>query len=631
MNFDDILLEILDKLIWGEKVDIEVYCKKYPQFKDAILDKFRAAEFIKKNFREDDLEGKRLGEYIILQELGRGGMGVVFLGINPALARLTAIKILSPAFIQDKKALKNFQEEAKTIAKFNHPNIVPIYSIGNEKGVYFIAMGYISGQSLKVIIEMLKNKRHGEQLKAIAIKEFLNTSPVEGQNILQKSISLKRNFNFWNMTYFQFVATIGAEIADALSYAHQNGIVHGDLKPSNVLLTNEAIPMVVDFGLSRDITKFASLKKDGFSGTLVYAAPEQIKDNIINEKTDIWSIGVTLYELLSFRNPFMDATVKKIVYRILNPYPTSLKKFDKNITAELEAIVFKCLERKPEDRYKNIIELSQDLKNYLEGKPVKAKPVGVIGKTRKWIKRHPVLSVFIYIFFVSAIIGSFLTYKTYTASLLKQGSVISGYGGEENYKKAILCYEKALFLSSNLPFMSKIREEAFEKIGVMYSGLKQKDRAIQYYQKSLEVNPKNLWALRGMATIYMFSGKYKESLECQKRILSINPNDVVAITSYSRLLCQLDESDNALNFLAAKCKLPQIRENNMIKFAIYVALSHIIKPASDATVDFDKIINVLESRGFDKEYIKSVIDYIIKYNSLQKSVSDNINKSILKT
>ena len=126
MNFDDVLLEILDKFIDGKGVDINSYCQKYPEHRDAILAKFRTAEFIKKSFKDENLSRKTLGDYLILQELGRGGMGIVFLGIQPTLSRLTAIKVLSPSFSIDEDTLKTFQEEAKTIAKFNHPNIVPI-------------------------------------------------------------------------------------------------------------------------------------------------------------------------------------------------------------------------------------------------------------------------------------------------------------------------------------------------------------------------------------------------------------------------------------------------------------------------------------------------------------------------
>lgn len=393
MSFDDLLLEILDKFIENGRVDIEEYCKKYPQYKDALLDKFRTAEFIRKNLREEDLSGKKLGEYLILQELGRGGMGIVFLGIQPALSRLTAIKVLPPSFAQDKDALRNFQEEAKIIAKFNHPNIVPIYSISDERGMYYIAMGYISGLSLKSIVDILKINKNPGKIRATVIKEILQAPPAEKQDISQKSITLKRGFKFWDMPYFKFVATIGAEISDALSYAHQNSIIHGDLKPSNMLLTNEAIPMVLDFGLSQNIKKLASSKSTEFSGTLAYAAPEQIKNNTINEKTDIWSLGVTLYELLTFKNPFLDKTVKKTADRISKGNLTPLRTYNKKIPIELEAIILKCLENKPENRYGSISEVAQDLNNYLELRPIKAKPDDIIKRIQKAIRRKPWIAV----------------------------------------------------------------------------------------------------------------------------------------------------------------------------------------------------------------------------------------------
>ncbi|HEC92834.1 MAG TPA: serine/threonine protein kinase, partial [Candidatus Atribacteria bacterium] len=246
MDFDNILLEILNEFIKNENIDIEKYCNRYPQYKDALLDKLIIAKLIKQSFREEDLSGKKLGDYILLQELGRGGMGIVFLGIQPALSRLTAIKILPPSLTHNKEALKNFREEAKIIAKFNHPNIVPIYSIGNERGVNYIAMSYINGLSLKDIIEKIKDRKNIDTLKASNILNILQEGTVKKQKISQESITLERSPEFWNKSYFDFIATIGAEIADALNYAHRNGIIHGDIKPSNILLTKNAIPMIVD-------------------------------------------------------------------------------------------------------------------------------------------------------------------------------------------------------------------------------------------------------------------------------------------------------------------------------------------------------------------------------------------------
>ena len=392
MNLDDIILEIIERLSVDKQFDIEEYCKKYPDYKNDIINKLNVANFLKHNLGEEDFSGKKLGEYVILQEIGRGGMGIVFLGIHPGLSRLTALKILPPTFMADKESLDNFQNEAKVIAKFNHPNIVPVYSISQEKGLYYIAMGYIDGPSLKQTIEVLPKDKQAHNLKAIDIKNITN---IKNKASSEQSITLKRKPEFWDKSYFQFVATMGSEIADALSYVHENGIVHGDLKPSNILLTNDAIPMVVDFGLARDITKDVLSTSKEFTGTLAYAAPERIKENIINEKVDIWSLGVILYESLTLKNPFSENTVKKTAEKILKSCPLPLRHYNKRIPIELEAIVLKCLENKPENRYESVKELSKDLNNYLESRPIKAKPDWIIKRTKKAIIRKPVIAALI--------------------------------------------------------------------------------------------------------------------------------------------------------------------------------------------------------------------------------------------
>src|SRR3989338_6687038 len=510
MDFDSLLLEILDEFIDGRKVDIEKYCKRYPEHRDAVLSKFKTAEFLKKNFHEEELNGKQLGEYIILQELGRGGMGIVFLGIQPALSRLSAIKILSPSFSHDREALKNFEEEAKTIATFSHPNVVPIYSFSDEKGVRYIAMGYISGRSLKNIIEALKPNKQPDKLKAVTIREILQEPLAKDHDISQKNITVKRDPKFWEKSYFQFVATIGAEIADALSYAHQNGIVHGDLKPSNILLTIEAIPMVADFGLSRNIKELASSKNNEFAGTLIYAAPEQIRENLLNEKTDIWSLGVTLYELLTFKNPFADKTIKKTADKILKGNPILLRSYNKKIPLELEAIVLKCLELSPKNRYESLSELSKDLKNYLESRPIKAKPIGAVGRVSKWIRRQPVLASFAASLSLSTVIASIVIYVLMVETLINSAGKLQSRGLLEEAEKT---YKQALALSLRGPFMKSIRGRALLSLGDIYSSyendkeLPEKreflEKALGYYNESLQIDhPLYMAALNSAAGCY---------------------------------------------------------------------------------------------------------------------------------
>jgi len=612
MDFDNLLLEILDGFIEGKKVDVEAYCEKYPEHRDAILSKFKTAEFLKRNFHEDDFNGKQLGEYIIFQELGRGGMGIVFLGIQPALSRLSAIKILSPGFSQDHEAIKNFQEEAKTIAKFSHPNIVPIYSINDEKGMRYIAMGYISGRSLKNIIETLRTNNQAEKLKAASVREILQEPLAKNHDISQKNITLKRDIKFWNKSYFQFVATIGAEIADALSYAHQSGIIHGDLKPSNILLTNEAIPMVADFGLSRNIKELASSKNNEFAGTLVYAAPEQIKENILNEKTDIWSLGVTLYELLAFKNPFTDKTIKKTADKILKGNLVPLRTCNKKIPAEMEAIVLKCLELNPKNRYETLSELSQDLNNYLASRPIKAKPMGAIGRVGKWVRRQPILASFVTGFFLSIVIVSIFAYFLKVEALVDSGIKLHSSG---SFEKAEKTYKEALTLSLKVPFTKAARVKIFHCLGDLYSrpgsSKESLGKALEYYNQSLEIDPNNRGALNSAASLYEDFGNYTEAFKYHKRLLDIckPPLCGLPIWHYAGLLRRLGRTKEALEFLGNHYK--DAGEDPLVKGEIGNTLDDLIKSSANKLVPittYDQVRQILMKHGFDEKYVESFIE-----------------------
>lgn len=611
MEFDNILLEILDEFIDGKKVDIEEYCKRYPDHREAILSKFQTAEFLKKNFHEEDLSGKQLGEYMILQELGRGGMGIVFLGIHPALSRLSAIKILSPSFSHDKESLKNFEEEAKTIAKFSHPNIVPIYSISDEQGMRYIAMGYISGWSLKNIIETLRTNKQPDKLKAAAIREILQKPLAKDHDISQKNITLKREDKFWNKSYFQFVATIGAEIADALSYAHQNGIVHGDLKPSNILLTAEAIPMVADFGLSRNIKELASSKNNEFAGTMVYAAPEQIRNNALNEKTDIWSLGVTLYELLTFKNPFVDKTIKKTAAKILKGNPAPLRLYNKKIPIELEAIVLKCLELNPNTRYESLSDLSKDLSNYLGSRPIKAKPIGFVRRVGKWMRRQPVLASSITGLFLATVIASILIYISMIETLVNSAVRLQGRGFFQEAEKK---YNDALSLALTWPFMKTVRVKALAGLGAMYSRTENSkellEKALKYYNESTAIDPNNYVTLNDLAHTHESLGNYTAAIECYKRMLNISkpPQSVLAIWNYAGLLRRLGRTEEALEFLGKHYK--EVKTDPLVKGEVGSVLDSLIESSTyklRPITTYDQIRQILVQYGFDAEYIEDFI------------------------
>lgn len=502
-------------------------------------------------------------------------------------------------------------------------------------------MGYVPGPSLKDILIKLQTTPSVDplRLKAASIRELLLAPSVEQNDISQRSISLKRELKFWDKTYLQFVLTIAAEIASALSYAHQNGIIHGDIKPSNILLTNEGIPLIADFGLSKDFKDFASPKDNEFTGTLVYAAPEQIKENITNEKTDIWAIGVTLYELTTFRNPFRESTIEKTAQKISKGNSVPLRGANKKIPPEVEAIVNKCLELKPENRYASIADLSDDLRNYLGSKPIKAKPVNIIGRTHKWSKRHPAGATFSIIFLLIILSFSYLSYCMKINKLITEAQDLQHAGHSQ---RSIKIYEEVLKSSTAFPPMTKMREQAFLGLAQMYDYEKKSEKALKYFEKCLDINPNNVDALNGIKFLYEDLGLYDEVIktyerllqltsgvsiyfmsypdllqklgkvdkasEVYKRLLERAPYDSNVIYEYSKFLRDIRHTEEAIKFLAQKCKFEGIGNDALIQLEIYNYLKDAIKMGSPFIDDFNKAEKFLISKGFDKEYANLFIE-----------------------
>ncbi|BBM85077.1 serine/threonine protein kinase [Candidatus Uabimicrobium amorphum] len=282
------------------------------------------------NFAVEKTGHVQFGRYRIIGEIGRGGMGRVFKAHDPQLDREVALKVLRYGEGASDKDIERFLREAKTTAKLRHPNIVALYDIGNEDDQNFFIMDFISG------------------------------------------VSLKRFVQNYSLTISQIVS-IMIKVAEAIGYAHSCGVIHRDLKPSNIMLTENREPKVMDFGLAK-ISAHESISKTGdVLGTPAYMSPEQAKSEIIDKRTDIYSLGVTLYELLGGRPPFVGSSYLDVLYQVVHHEPTPLRSLTSQVSPILDAICLKCLEKNPRKRYQDAAELIADLQNFLDNKPVLAK------------------------------------------------------------------------------------------------------------------------------------------------------------------------------------------------------------------------------------------------------------------
>jgi tetratricopeptide (TPR) repeat protein len=340
-----------------------------------------------------DAEG-RLGDFRILREVGRGGMGVVYEAEQISMGRRVALKVLPFAAVMDPRHLQRFKNEARAAGSLQHPNIVPVYIVGSERGVHYFAMQFIEGQTLAALIRQLRQSASPEEATtAYSPADGLGnptaaTAPAARQSTLANSTPPK------GRQHFRQVAEWGEKAAEALDHAHHTGIVHRDVKPSNLMLDSRGDLWLTDFGLARVQQGEADLTITGdLVGTLRYMSPEQAlaKRVLIDHRTDVYSLGVTLYELLTLEPVFAGGDRHELLRQIAFEEPRPPRRLNRAIPVELETIVQKAIEKNPQDRYATAKDMADDLRRYLEDQPIRARRPGVVKRARGWARRHKAL------------------------------------------------------------------------------------------------------------------------------------------------------------------------------------------------------------------------------------------------
>jgi serine/threonine-protein kinase len=274
-----------------------------------------------------------LDRYEVGRLLGAGGMAEVFEGRDRLLARRVAIKVLQAQFARDPSFLIRFKREAQAAASLSHPNIVGVYDTGTEDGTHFIVMEYVEGRTLKDVIR------------------------AEGP------------------LYPERAAEVCADVCSALIAAHARGLIHRDIKPGNVMLTPEGKVKVMDFGIARATTSETITQTAAVVGTAQYISPEQAQGQTVDYRSDLYSVGCCLYEMLTGTVPFTGATPVAIAYRHVREDPTPPRMLNPDVPAPLEAITLKAMSKLPDNRYQTAAEMHDDLERFRNGQPVHATPL----------------------------------------------------------------------------------------------------------------------------------------------------------------------------------------------------------------------------------------------------------------
>ncbi len=341
------------------------------------------------NWPEDDLPGAptRLGDYRIKHEIGRGGMGIVYAAEQISLGRPVALKTLPFAAVLNQTQVARFKNEAQAAASLHHPNIVPVYGVGCERGVHYFSMQLIEGQSLEEAIAQLRDQSDPAATVGAPAHETDAVSPNRTTAVNHFSCTIK---SIRHRDFARSVARIGQQAAQALHYAHENGVIHRDIKPSNLLLDSEGKLWITDFGLARVVDASNLTVSGDMLGTARYMSPEQAggRQHEVDYRSDIYSLGITLYELLTLQPAFQAATRQEIVQRVATETPTRPRKLNPAIPMDLETVVLKAIERRRDDRYHSAAELAEDLENFVEGRAPRAKRPGIHDRAMRWAAQH---------------------------------------------------------------------------------------------------------------------------------------------------------------------------------------------------------------------------------------------------
>ncbi len=352
----------------------------------------------------EEFTAKPIGDFQIVGELGRGGMGVVYEAIQLSLGRHVALKVLPFASGLDEVRLQRFRNEAHAAAALHHTNIVPVYAVGSDRGLHYYAMQKIDGCSLAELIEGMReaNSNHSPigQAQGAKVERLDSDSrettrrfhdPSTKRVAIEQHSTLLSESSSNRRRYYQSMVRMTLQAALAIEHAHQYGIIHRDIKPANLLLDSVGKIWVADFGLAQVQNEASQLTHSGDPlGTLRYMSPEQAvgQRSELDHRTDIYSLGVTLYELLTLQPAIVGEGYRELLNKVAAHEPVSPRTIDPALPIELDTIVRKAIAKTPDDRYATAQALANDLQAWLDDKPIAARPPSLMERLSKWRRRN---------------------------------------------------------------------------------------------------------------------------------------------------------------------------------------------------------------------------------------------------
>jgi tetratricopeptide (TPR) repeat protein len=393
--------ELTAKLQAGELIDVESFLQAHPEDAEQLRRLLPALLLLAEVSRSGSgsapgaaagVELGELGDFRLIREVGRGGMGIVYEAEQLSLGRRVALKVLPFAATMDARHLQRFQNEARAAAGLHHTNIVPVHAVGQERGVHYYAMQFIDGCTLAQVIATARFGPSGSD--SMALTGPYTPSPAGAEpavdTVEPAAAGWRTQRSHTPPEHFRTAARLGVQAAEALEHAHQLGIVHRDVKPANLLVDAAGTLWVTDFGLAQ-VQSDAKLTLTGdLVGTLRYMSPEQAlaKRVVIDHRTDVYSLGATLYELLTLEPVFAGSDRQELLRQIAFEEPRPPRKVNRSVPKELETVVLKALAKNPAERYQSAQELADDLRRFLNSEPIRARRPSLAQRARKWARRH---------------------------------------------------------------------------------------------------------------------------------------------------------------------------------------------------------------------------------------------------
>lgn len=506
----EVVEDFLQQLDCGEQPDIEVYAQRYPQIADVlrkVLSTLRVMRTITVGAGSTSgaadlgtIRGGTLGDFRLIREIGRGGMGVVYEAEQISLDRRVALKVLPFASVLDDRQLQRFKNEAQAAAQLHHTNIVTVFSVGCTRGVHYYAMQFVEGHTLANVIHELRQfsgldtaqpksgnggiSRLAQDLTSgrfAPTRQAAGGSSSGGQAVPDEMTTstlgaVARELSTKSPEFFRSVANLGVQAAGALEYAHSNGIIHRDIKPSNLLLDVKGTLWITDFGLahfSSDTGLTLTMTGD-LLGTIRYMSSEQAfgKHAHLDHRTDIYSLGVTMYELLTLEPAFTGRDRQQLLRQISDEEPRPLRRLNEAVPADLDTIVLKAMAKEARVRYDTAQELSDDLLRFLQDKPIKARRPTLAQRAVKWSRRHrTVVGAAVVVLVMAVVALSISTVMIWREQVKTQRALTQS---ALNFQKARDAVDEMTRISeeqlANAPRMAHVRRELLQKAQIFYEG-----------------------------------------------------------------------------------------------------------------------------------------------------------------